>query len=209
MGRMIGMLLKLVVLVVVVAAAGIGACNYIVTGSTGKNIVSLQATATYKADAIVVLGASVRPDGTPSTILKDRLDNAVLLYGEGASQTIIVSGDGGEASYNEPAAMKEYLVNQGIPAENILCDEAGFSTYETMYRAKNVFGCSRIVVSTQAYHQYRALYDAKGLKMEAVGVDCEYHSYTDQQWYNLREVFARVQDVFLVLLNVTPSGARS
>ena len=202
LGRLIGLVLKLVLGVVVLAAAVVGACNYAVIHTSEKNIVSLQSASDYNADAIVVLGASVFEDGTPSTILKDRLDDAVLLYGENAAPKIIVSGDNGDASYNESAAMKQYLVSQGIPSEDIFCDYAGFSTYETMYRAKNVFGCSKVVVATQTYHLYRAVYDARGVGMDAIGVASDYHTYQQQDWYNVREVAARVQDVVLTFLKV-------
>ena len=196
------MVLKLVLGVVVLAAAVVGACNYAVIHTSEKNMVSLQSASDYNADAIVVLGASVFADGTPSTILKDRLDDAVLLYGENAAPKIIVSGDNGDASYNESAAMKQYLVSQGIPSEDIFCDYAGFSTYETMYRAKNVFGCSKVVVATQTYHLYRAVYDARGVGMDAIGVASDYHTYQQQDWYNMREIAARVQDVVLTFLKV-------
>ena len=202
LGRLIGLVLKLVLGVVVLAAAVVGACNYAVIHTSEKNIVSLQSASDYNADAIVVLGASVFEDGTPSTILKDRLDDAVLLYGENAAPKIIVSGDNGDASYNESAAMKQYLVSQGIPSEDIFCDYAGFSTYETMYRAKNVFGCSKVVVATQTYHLYRAVYDARGVGMDAIGVASDYHTYQQQDWYNVREIAARVQDVVLTFLKV-------
>ena len=98
------------------------------------------------------------------------LDDGIALYFAGAAPKIIMSGDNSTVSYNEVKAMKDYAVAQGVPSEDVFCDHAGFSTYESMYRAKHVFGAERIVVATQTYHLYRALYAASGLGLEAVGV---------------------------------------
>lgn len=152
------------------------------------------ADGTGRADAIVVLGASVLPDGRPSGILQDRLDCGVRLYEAGVAPKIIVSGDNGQATYNEVEAMKRYAVAQGVPSEDVFCDHAGFSTYESMYRAKYVFGCERIVVATQTYHLYRALYAAQGLGMQAVGVQSDFHTYGGQLWFSTREALARAKD---------------
>ena len=88
-----------------------------------------------------------------------------------------MSGDNSTEHYNECAAMKRYAIAQGVPSEDIFCDHAGFSTYESMYRAKNVFGCSRVVIATQTYHLYRALYSAHALGVDAIGVASDYRSY--------------------------------
>lgn len=150
----------------------------------------------YHADAIVVLGAQVHPDGTPSHVLQDRLDCGYALYQAGAAPKILVSGDNGTHTYNEVEAMKAYLVNKGVPSEDIFCDHAGFATYESMYRAKHVFGCERIVVATQTYHLYRALHAAHALGMEAVGAPSEARLYGGQPWFSSREVLARTKDFF-------------
>lgn len=170
--------------------------------TTQDDIVDQQAAASFDADAIIVLGASVYPDGTPSGILQDRLDDGIALYFAGAAPKIIMSGDNGTESYNECWAMKQYAISQGVPSEDVFCDHAGFSTYETMYRARHVFGAERIVVATQTYHLYRALYDAQGVGMEAIGVPSDYGEYANQSWYDIREVFARTKDFFQVLFSV-------
>lgn len=128
------------VLVAVVAVVAVFAITNVVTivGSKGS-IVTAEKASIGNADAIVVLGASVLPDGTPSGILADRLDDGIALYFAGAAPKIIMSGDNGTASYNEVKAMKQYAIAQGVPSQNIFCDHAGFSTYESMYRAKYVF----------------------------------------------------------------------
>lgn len=196
--RVLGALVILAVAAVLVVAG----TNAAVILSTRDDIVDEQTAASYDADAIVVLGASVMPDGEPSGILKDRLDDGISLYFAGAAPKIIMSGDNGTQSYNECWAMKQYAVEQGVPSEDVFCDHAGFSTYETMYRAKHVFGANRIVVATQTYHLYRALYAAQGLGMQAIGVPSDYRDYAKQPWYDTREVPARTKDFFQVLFNV-------
>lgn len=190
--KLFRMVFGLVLLVVLVVAG----TNAFMVLSTEGSIVSQSEAAAEPADAIVVLGASVFADGTPSEILRDRLDDGIALYFAGAAPKIIMSGDNGSASYNEVSAMKAYAVSKGVPSGDIFCDHAGFSTYESMYRAKHVFGANRIVVATQTYHLYRALSSAHMLGMEAVGVASDYHAYSGQLWYDVREVAARTKDFF-------------
>ncbi len=202
MRKVVGRLLAAVLAIafaVVLVFAGTNAAAIL---TTQDDIVDQQAAASFDADAIIVLGASVYPDGTPSGILQDRLDDGIALYFAGAAPKIIMSGDNGTESYNECWAMKQYAISQGVPSEDVFCDHAGFSTYETMYRARHVFGAERIVVATQTYHLYRALYDAQGVGMEAIGVPSDYGEYANQSWYDIREVFARTKDFFQVLFSV-------
>lgn len=188
-----------------IAAVVVAAINVLVVVGTQKDIVSPDEAATYEADAIVVLGASVFADGTPSGILQDRLDCAIDLYFNGAAPKLIMSGDNGDDSYNECNAMKNYAIAKGVPSEDIFCDHAGFNTYYSMYRAQYIFGCERIIVATQTYHLYRALFSAHALGMEAVGVASDYHAYDKQAYYDLREIPARVKDFFQSVLRVQPS----
>lgn len=197
-GRLLAAVLAIAFAVVLVFAG----TNAAAILTTQDDIVDRQAAASFDADAIIVLGASVYPDGTPSGILQDRLDDGIALYFAGAAPKIIMSGDNGTESYNECWAMKQYAISQGVPSEDVFCDHAGFSTYETMYRARHVFGAERIVVATQTYHLYRALYDAQGVGMEAIGVPSDYGEYANQSWYDIREVFARTKDFFQVLFSV-------
>lgn len=191
----LGAFLLAILLVVVVT-------NAVVVATTTSSITSAEEAQHYDADAILVLGAAVRPDGTPSNMLRDRLDDGIALYKSGAAPKIIMSGDNGTASYNEVAVMKEYAVEHGVPAEDIFCDHAGFSTYESMYRAKHIFGVERLIVCTQTYHLYRALYAAHGLGMEALGVPCDTIEYSGQFLRDLREVPARTKDFFKTLFQV-------
>ena len=191
------------IVAVALAIVAVFAVTNVVTivGSKGS-IVSADEASISSADAIVVLGASVFADGTPSGILQDRLDDGIALYFAGVAPKLIMSGDNGTESYNEVRVMKQYAIAQGVPSEDIFCDHAGFSTYESMYRAKYVFGCQRIVVATQAYHLYRALWSAKSLGMQATGVPSDYHEYQKQLQYDIREVPARTKDFFKALFRM-------
>lgn len=191
------------IVAVALAIVAVFAVTNVVTivGAKGS-IVSADEASISSADAIVVLGASVFADGTPSGILQDRLDDGIALYFAGVAPKLIMSGDNGTESYNEVRVMKQYAIAQGVPSEDIFCDHAGFSTYESMYRAKYVFGCQRIVVATQTYHLYRALWSAKSLGMQATGVPSDYHEYQKQLQYDIREVPARTKDFFKALFRV-------
>lgn len=191
------------VVAAVLAVVAVFAVTNVVTivGAKGS-IVSAEEASISSADAIVVLGASVYADGTPSGILQDRLDDGIALYFAGVAPKIIMSGDNGTASYNEVRVMKQYAIARGVPSEDIFCDHAGFSTYESMYRAKYVFDCERIVVATQTYHLYRALWSAKSLGMQATGVPSDYREYQKQLQYDIREIPARTKDFFKALLRV-------
>lgn len=193
---LVGRMLKVVAGCAVAAALVLAATNAAVVFSTRDSIVDVDAASSFDADAVLVLGASVLPDGQPSKILKDRLDCGIALYFAGAAPKIIMSGDNGTASYNEVRAMKNYAIGKGVPSEDIFCDHAGFSTYESVYRAKYVFGVNRLVVATQTYHLYRAVYAAQALGMQAVGVASDYHAYEGQPLFSSREVLARTKDFF-------------
>lgn len=197
----IGRFFAFIGIVIVVIVAVFALTNAYVVVSQRSRIVSDQEAAASNANAILVLGASVLPDGTPSGILQDRLNAAIRLYEEGAAPKIIMSGDGGDASYNEPGAMKMYAIAQGVPSEDIFCDRAGFNTYDSMYRAKHVFGVQNLIVVTQSYHLTRALFSANHLGMSAVGVASDAGVYTNQTEYDLREIPARTKDFFQVLIN--------
>lgn len=195
---MLGIILGALVLVILVVVT----TNAVVVGVGGSKIVDSSEAEGHNADCILVLGASVLPSGQPSGILQDRIDRAVELYHSGAAPKIIMSGDHGTSTYNEVLAMKNYAIEQGVPSEDIFCDHAGFSTYESMYRAKNIFGVESMIVVTQTYHLYRALYSANGLGIDAVGVSSDYHSYQNQPLFDLREIPARSKDFFQTLFKV-------
>ena len=200
--KLIGGLVKLLLALAIAAVLFVVGVNAAIILGTRGEIVDEASAASFDADAVVVLGASVMPDGTPSDILKSRLDQGIALYFAGAAPKIIVSGDNGTESYNECWAMKRYAISRGVPSEDVFCDHAGFSTYETMYRAHHVFGAERVVIATQTYQLYRAIFDAKGVGMEAVGVSDDDRAYVSQHWYDLREIPARTKDFLQVLFSV-------
>ena len=192
-------ILRLVLVLLILVGAALGYANYQVIEATKASIVSESEAQVAGADAVLVLGASVYADGTPSGILQDRLDAAAALYFSGAAPYIIVSGDDSLACYHEAQAMAAYLQNEGVPSDVILQDAAGLSTFESVYHARRVYGCERLIIATQTYHQYRALFDAQSLGMDAIGVAAEQGTYDNQVLFSLREIPARAKDYVLGL----------
>lgn len=156
-------------------------------------------------DCILVLGCGVKPDGTPSAMLEDRLQRGVSLYENGVSPKILMSGDHGQDDYDEVNTMKNYALGKGVPGPDIFMDHAGFSTYESMYRAKEIFKAEKIVIVTQQYHLYRAIYIAEQLGLEAYGVNCNYRNYSGQFMRDVREVLARVKDFGMCIVQPEPT----
>lgn len=159
---------------------------------------------TGEYDCILVLGAGVREDGSPSYMLKDRLDKSIELYNAGVANKIIMSGDHGTEDYDEVNTMKAYAVAAGVPSKDIFMDHAGFSTYESLYRARDIFCAESIIIVTQEYHMYRALYVSECLGLDAVGVTAENIKYSGQLYRELRELLARAKDWLYTLLLPEP-----
>lgn len=155
-----------------------------------------------KYSAILVLGAGLQRDGRPSHMLEDRLKAAVELYRLGLSDTVIVSGDNSGAEYDEVSAMEKYCLDQGIPSDAIVRDDVGFSTYESVYNAVITMGYTDIIIVTQKYHLYRAVYTAKQMGAAADGYGADYRTYRAQPKRDIREYFARVKD--LIKVNISP-----
>ena len=169
--------------------------NAVVKGSVKDQILSAEEAAKIEdVDCILVLGAGVRSDGSLSAMLEDRLRRGVELFELGAAPKLLMSGDHGREGYDEVDAMKRYAVEQGIASSDIFMDHAGFSTYESMYRAKEIFQAKRIIIVTQEYHLYRAIYIAESLGLEAYGVSSDYRTYSGQTGRDVREILARVKD---------------
>ena len=156
-------------------------------------------------DCIIVLGCQVRDDGSLSHMLHDRLQVGVDLYDNGASPKLLMSGDHGREHYNEVGAMKQYALERSVPSENVFMDHAGFSTYETMYRAKEIFKAEKVVIVTQEYHLYRALYIARQFGLEAYGVAADVRTYSGQSMRDAREVLARCKDFAMCLFKPEPT----
>ncbi|HEY8911554.1 MAG TPA: ElyC/SanA/YdcF family protein [Desulfosporosinus sp.] len=147
------------------------------------------------ADAILVLGAYVLPNGTVSSMLNDRLTVGYELYKQGKAPKLLVSGDHGRRDYDEVNSMKTFLINKGVPSRDIFMDHAGFSTYESVYRARDVFEVHKVIIVTQEYHLMRAVFDARALGLEAYGVASDLHDYGQVMgMYKIREIAARDKD---------------
>lgn len=168
------------------ALAVLAANLTVLGGGSGGRVVG-------SVDCALVLGAGVRDDGTPSDVLRDRLDEALDLYRAGRVTKIIVSGDHQTARYDEPNAMRVYLEANGVPASAVFMDHAGLDTYSSMWRARHVFGASRIVVVTQQFHLARAVWCARALGMEAEGSAADRHVYRGIAWLQVREVVSRTK----------------
>ena len=146
-------------------------------------------------DCILVLGAGLSADGTPSPMLEDRLYLAIYLYQQGYSSKLLLSGDNGTEYYDEVTAMRNYVLDQGVPDSAVVCDYAGFSTYDSMYRAQGIFCVERAIVVTQGYHLSRALFIGKALDMDVYGAAADQETFNGQQARDLREIVARDKDL--------------
>ena len=157
-----------------------------------------------KYDCILILGAGVRADGTPTPMLRDRLLTGYEAYINNTDAKIFLSGDSEHDNYRETDAMKSYLLSLGVPEKNIICDGYGLSTYESIWRANNVYGYYNILIVSQKYHLYRALYISNELGINAYGLDGALELYGKQPYYTAREYLARIKDVFYAELNPDP-----
>ena len=144
-------------------------------------------------DCIIVLGAGVW-ENNPSPMLEDRLLEGINLYKKNISNRILMSGDHGQKDYDEVNVMKRFAIDKQVPSENIFMDHAGFSTYDSIYRAKSIFKAKKVVIVTQKYHLYRALYIANKLGLEAYGVNSDPRLYRGQTYRAIREFLARNKD---------------
>lgn len=182
-------------IVLLIGIAAVSLSVYMVK-ATEKNIFTADTfKKDEKADCILILGAGVK-DGKPKPMLRDRLLTGIELYKSGAAKKIIMSGDHGRADYDEVNVMRAFALEQGVSAEDIFLDHAGFSTYDSVYRAKNIFGAENIIIVSQKYHLYRALYIAKKLDVKAAGVSADLNTYGGQLKRDIREIIARDKDFF-------------
>lgn len=192
----------IVIAVIVLIVLGI---NLYVRLSTRKQIIKENEYANLSdIDCIIILGAGIWGD-KPSPMLEDRLLEGIKLYQNNVSDKIIMSGDNGRKEYNEVEIMKNYAKEKGIPSENIFMDHAGFSTYESIYRAKEIFEAKKVVIVTQKYHLYRALYVANQLGLEAYGVGADPRQYVGATYREIREILARDKDFVKCIFKLKPT----
>ena len=182
-------------IVLLIGIAAVSLSVYMVK-ATEKNIFTADTFKNdEKADCILILGAGVKDD-KPKPMLRDRLLTGIELYKSGAAEKIIMSGDHGRADYDEVNVMRAFALEQGVRAEDIFLDHAGFSTYDSVYRAKNIFGAENIIIVSQKYHLYRALYISEKLDVKAAGVSANLNTYGGQLKRDIREIIARDKDFF-------------
>jgi len=187
-------MLLILALVLIAGLAGLG-INWIVIGEANKYIAGSDKTEQIdKADCIIVLGALVLKDEQLSQVLMDRMDTAITLYKDGKASKLLLSGDHGRKNYDEVNAMMDYAVSKGVPKEDIFLDHAGFCTYDSMYRARDVFCIHSAIIVTQRFHLSRAVYIARKLGLSAYGVNSDPRIYTKAAIDAFREFFARVKD---------------
>lgn len=175
-----------------------------VKNRTADKIVNETEAVKLDADCILVLGCGVREDGTPSLMLRDRLETGAALYEAGAAPKLLMSGDHGRKEYDEVNLMKEYVMEKDIPSADIFMDHAGFSTYESMYRARDIFCAEKVIIVSQRYHLSRALYVAEKLGLEAYGVPAKEVEYRGQAYREFREMLARAKDFCTAVVQPQP-----
>ena len=198
-------LLKYGIIAIIIITIIVLGINLYVRISTNKQIIKENDyTALSDVDCIIILGAGILED-KPSPILEDRLLEGIKLYQNSVSDKIIMSGDHGRREYDEVNIMKNYAIEKGIPSENIFMDHAGFSTYESIYRAKYIFEAKKVVIVTQEYHLYRALYIANQLGLEAYGVGADPRQYVGAAYRELREILARDKDFIKCIFKPEPT----
>lgn len=220
MGRIKRFFLKMLLAIIVIAMIASLACilinsrvvrttedkiAYTVRGEVEIKSFAVDNLKNFDADCIMVLGCGIEDEETPSPMLKDRLDVGIELYKQGAAPKILLTGDNGTEQHNEIHVMLKYTKEAGVPEKDIFCDHAGFSTYESMYRAGSIFNAERVIVVTQTYHQYRALYIGDKLGLEVMGVASDQQTYFGQSFRESREILARIKDFFKSILRSKPT----
>ena len=202
-------MLKILIIIILILCALIGimmlSINFYVVNKTKSKIeTEKQAKELENVDCILVLGAGIWGD-KPSPMLEDRLLQGITLYNNQTSSKIIMSGDHGKEEYDEVNVMKDFAIEKGVKSEDIFMDHAGFSTYDSVYRAKEIFKAQKIIIVTQKYHLHRALYVAEKLGIEAYGVASDPREYRGQVVRELREVLARDKDFFKCIIKPEPT----
>ena len=206
--------LRHLLLICLIAALGLcllgagivfGIDAYVLHSTSAQMLTTQEAALLEDVDCILVLGCKVHSDGAPSAMLEDRLRRGVELFHAGAAPKLLMSGDHGTMTYNEVQSMKQYAIDHEIPSSDIFMDHAGCSTYESIYRARDIFQAKKIIIVTQEYHLHRALYIAAALGIEAYGVDADYRSYSGQTARDIREILARNKDFFTSIFQPEPT----
>lgn len=198
-------LFLIAVIVGLVLGTAVLVVNAVMINTTREAIVDAGKAGELGADCILVLGAGVRGDGSPSDMLRDRIDTGMSLYLAGAAPKLLMSGDHGRKGYDEVNVMRDRALAAGAESADVFMDHAGFSTYDSLYRARDVFGVKRVIIVTQSYHLPRALYIARSLGLEAVGVSADLNTYFGQTGRDIREAAARAKDMLYCWFKPSPT----
>ncbi|MBQ3005971.1 MAG: YdcF family protein [Clostridia bacterium] len=201
--KIIRKIISAVICIGLIGAAAVFGIDFYVKKSTEKYVLTPE-NAGEGYDCILVLGCGVHGD-TPSHMLEDRLLQGIELCKNGASGKMLMSGDHGKKNYDEVNVMKDFAIERGIDSEDVFMDHAGFSTYESMYRARDIFKAEKILIVTQGYHLYRAIYDARALGLDAYGVASDPRSYAGQLYRDIREILARNKDFIYSIIQPEPT----
>ena len=182
------------------AIAVLGINFFVIADSKDRIISPDEAKELTDVDYVLVLGCGIRSDGTPSHMLFERLKTGAEVIGTLEDAKLLLSGDNSGESYNEPAVMKRVSIENGVDENKIEIDDYGFSTSESIENTSSL-GCKKLIIVTQPYHMYRALYIAKSLGLEAYGVTAWLPFYPRQIIWSAREVLARNKDFLWCCLN--------
>ncbi len=194
--------MSIIVLIIIILLLSIN--FFIIFQTKDKILTEEQAKELTDIDCILILGAGIWGDN-PSPMLEDRLLQGISLYKNEISPKIIMSGDHGKENYDEVNVMKKFAIDRDVKSEDIFMDHAGFSTYDSLYRVKEIFQAKKIIIVTQKYHMYRALYTAKQLGIEAYGVNSDPRKYAGQSLRELREILARDKDCIKCIFKPNPT----
>lgn len=175
---------------------------YVILNTTSNIIIKEEYQQLKAVDYILVLGASVRRE-RPSPMLEDRLKKAIELYNINTQNKILVTGDHTKEDYDEVTIMKNYLLENNIPEEKIIMDPAGVSTYDSIFRVQKQLKAKKIIIVSQKYHLYRALYIANSLGIEAYGVPADDIKYKGATYREVREILARNKDFIKSIIKPT------
>lgn len=198
-------MIYIMIILIIIAMVIIFSINFYVKIATKKQIkIEEEAIQTEKMDCILVLGAGIWGN-KPSPMLEDRLLQAISLYEKKVAPKIIMSGDHSKENYDEVNIMKQFAIAKGVPSEDIFMDHAGLSSYESVYRAKEIFGVKNLVIVTQKYHLYRALYIANNLGLKAYGVASNQREHSGQFYREVREILARDKDFVKCIFKPKPT----
>lgn len=204
MKKIIKIILITILTLITIILVSTLAINQNIYLKTKNKIVTEQSEKIENVDCILILGAGIW-NNRPSPMLEDRLLQGISLYQKGFASKIIMSGDHGRENYDEVNIMKEFAIERGVNSEDIFMDHAGFSTYESIYRAKEIFGAKKMIIVTQEYHLYRALYIAQQFDIETYGVASNPREYMGQFAREVREWLARDKDFFKCIVKPEPT----